>query len=288
MTFILILCTVLALTVLLLMAPSKIYRNPHIPHQKTPSDHNIPFEEVRFPTKNGRHLYGWWIPTKKNINTAQPTLILVHGWGRNVEHMLPYINELHPRGFNIFVFDSRSHGSSDADGHSSMIKFAEDIQASIDFIEKLVLGSKSHIGVLGLSIGGASSIYASTLDPRIRCVITVGAFANPADIMQWEFRKRHIPYYPFIWLQFQYIQFRIGATFRQIAPENNIPKAHASILLIHGAEDRVVPVSHAIRMKDAGAPDRVRLWAIPGRGHSDCHLEPGFWETVETFFRASL
>ena len=188
----------------------------------------------------------------------------------------------------MLVFDARSHGSSEADGHSSMVKFAEDIQASIDFIAKRVQEEKPRIGVLGLSIGGAGSIYATSLDPRIRSVVTVGAFAHPADLMREEFRRRHVPYFPFVWLLFKYMQHRIGVALDQIAPANNIMKTRAHFFLIHGEKDDVVPLSNAQKLSSAGVPGRVRLWAIPERGHSDCHREPGFWDRIVAFFKDTL
>jgi hypothetical protein len=43
-----------------------------------------------------------------------------------------------------------------------------------------------------------------------------------------------------------------------------------------------VPVAHAHRLA-AAAGERARLWIMPGRGHSDVHLEPGFPERVVAF-----
>jgi len=288
MLFIYILIVVFVLIALLAVGMLKVYKNPKIPHQNTPAERNIPFEEVRYPTRNNCQLYGWWIPAGKNEQKDAPVLILVHGWGRNVERMMSYIQAFYHHGFNMLAFDTRNHGSSDADSHSSMVKFAEDIQASIDFIEKRNKDGRPQIGVLGLSIGGAGSIYAASLDPRIRSVVTVGAFAHPADLMREEFRRRHIPYFPFVWLLFKYMQHRIGVTLDQIAPANNIMKTRAHFFLIHGEKDDVVPLSNAQKLSRAGDPGRVRLWAIPGRGHSDCHREPGFWDRVVAFFKNTL
>jgi len=285
MLFIYILIIVFVLTVLLVIGMLRVYKNPKNPHKSTPAEHDIPFEEVRFPARNGSRLYGWWIPAGKNEQKNAPVLILVHGWGRNVERMMAYIKVFYHNGFNVLAFDARNHGSSEADGHSSMVKFAEDIQASIDLIEKRSKDGKPQIGVLGLSIGGAGSIYAAALDPRIRSVVTVGAFAHPADMMRQEFRRRHVPYFPFVWLLFKYMQHRIGVTLEQIAPVNNISKTQAHVFLIHGEKDDVVPLFNAQKLNNAGDPGRVRLWAIPGKGHSDCHREPGFWDKVLAFFK---
>jgi len=267
---------------------AKVYKNPKIRHQITPAKYNIPFEEIRFPTQNSRQLYGWWIRDQKNSGN-KPTLILVHGWGRNVERVMPYIRELYPRGYDLLAFDSRNHGSSDSDEYSTMAKFAEDIQAAIDFIEsKNGADSSSYIGVIGLSIGGAASIYAAAQDGRIQGVATVGAFAHPGDIMRLEFKKRHIPYFPIVWLLFKYIEHKIGKKLDDIAPIHNIPKVRAPIFLIHGEEDRVVPLLHGRKLASAGSPEKIQFWVVPGKGHSNCHTHPEFWERMEQFFKSSF
>ncbi len=288
MTIIEILVALAVVTVLLDLGLTRLYKNPKTPHTATPAECGIAFQEIAFPTRNGCRLYGWWMPAQGETAEAAPVLILVHGWGRNVERMLPYIQNLHARGYHLLAFDARNHGSSDSDGHSSLPKFAEDIRAAIDFVGTLRAANAERIGIVGVSLGGAAAIYAAAHDPRIRSVVTIGAFAHPGEIMRLEFQKRHLPYFPLVWLMFKYIQFKIGARFDQIAPMNNIGKASARILLIHGEQDVVIPVEQAKKLKQAGDPERVVLRVLPARGHSDCHLEDGFWQNVDTFLRQTL
>lgn len=284
MVYVSIFLAILLLTFLLIKGLSKVYKNPHSTHQSTPGNHNIPFEEIRFPTQNNCSLYGWWIPGQNNGSNSLPTLILVHGWGRNLERVLLYIRALYPHGFNMLAFDSRNHGNSDEDEYSTMVKFAEDIQAAVDFVENRNHSDNTDIGVIGLSIGGAAALYAASQDSRIRKVVTVGAFAHPGDIMRIELSKRHVPYFPLVWLLFKYIENKIGKKLDDIAPVNNIQKTQADILLIHGQDDQVVYPEHAQRLKQAGDPERVDLWLIPGKGHSNCHTHPEFWDRLISFF----
>ena len=110
--------------------------------------------------------------------------------------MMSYIKQLHPAGYNCLAFDSRCHGKSDDDKFSSMVKYMEDIRAAIDYSEKQPNVDKNKIGLLGLSMGGAASIYTASLDKRIKSVVTVGAFSHPEKVMGLEFKKHKIPYYP--------------------------------------------------------------------------------------------
>ncbi|NOZ03075.1 MAG: alpha/beta fold hydrolase [FCB group bacterium] len=279
---------VLILVGLAVFISSVAYRNPQKPHRRTPAEYDIPFTEVYIPTNNQRHLYGWWIPAQNPGSEPPPTLVLVHGWGRNVARMLGFIRELHPQGYNLLAFDARSHGSSDYDGTATMVKFAEDICAAIDYLVLLPNIDPEQIGVIGLSIGGSSAIYAASLDSRIKCVVTMGAFAHPGDIIRIEFKKRHIPYFPLVWLMILYIQLRIGKSFNKIAPENVIPNIPARIFIIHGEDDLIVPLEHGQRLYAAGDPRRVRFWQVPGKGHSDCPDHPEFWQKVSAFLEEAF
>jgi len=282
-----IVITLAAIAAALAFGLSRVYRNPRTIHRRTPRDLGIGFAEVRFPTRNHRELYGWWVPAERPPSGEEtpPTVLLVHGWGRNVERVLDYIDNLHPRGFNLLAFDSRNHGSSDKDRFSSMLKFAEDIMAAIDFVVDRPQVDPGRLGVVGLSIGGAAAVYAAAHDRRIGAVVTVGAFAHPVDIMRAEFARRGVPAGVIAPL-FRYFEWRIGVTFDDLAPENNITRATARFLIVHGREDEVVLLDQAKRLMKAANPPPAELWILPGRGHSDCHQHPGFWSKVTAFLWA--
>ncbi len=267
-----------------LLALLVAWRNPKVPSRRTPADRGIAFEEVRFPTARGRTLYGWWIPGA--AGAPQPLVVLVHGWGRNAERMLPYLPILHPLGVHLLAFDARHHGRSDEDSYSSMPKVSEDIRAAVDFALTRPGVDPGRVAVLGLSIGGAASIHAAAHDRRIRAVVTAGAFADPRDSLvmpgRWSFLLR-----PALPLAFRYIEWRIGARFAEIAPEAVIARAAARFLIVHGDADAVIPVAQAYRLARAGG-ERAELWIMPGRGHSDTHLEPGYPERLAAFLRQTL
>jgi len=264
-----------------------MYSNKFEAHIRTPGEYGIPFETVKYPTKNNKSLHGWWIPAQTENEYSSPILILVHGWNRNVGRMMPYIKELHPAGYNLLVFDSRNHGSSDPDQYSSMPKFAEDIVASINLLETKPDLNIDNLGVIGLSMGGAAAIYAASKDDRIKKMITVGAFAHPARVMKREFQKKHIPYFPLIWMFFKYAQYRIDTSFDEIAPINNIGKVKAKMLLIQGELDDLVPVAEAEAMKQAGNTSKVKLWIISDKGHSNCHEFPDYWQRIKVFLQSN-
>lgn len=263
---------------------ARMYQNTKRSHQTTPEKFGIPFEEVNFPVGKNGHLYGWWIPTSQSA----PTLILVHGWGRNLSRMLPYIQKFHPLGYNLIAFDARSHGSSTPIKTPTVWTFTQDICAAVNFIVESRLVSSQEIGAVGLSIGGGAVINTASLDMRIRSVITVGAFSHPVEVMKLGFQEKHIPYLPFGWLLFKYMRVRFGLDFNKIAPVNNIHNTHANILLVHGEQDSTVPLTQGKALLEAGNPETTHLWVVPGKGHSDCHAHPHFWEKIKSFLQETI
>ncbi|NOZ94950.1 MAG: alpha/beta fold hydrolase [Acidobacteria bacterium] len=255
---------------------SRAYRTPQTPHEQTPEDLGIAFEPLRFPTAGGLSLAGWWIPAAEDPAGA-PTLILIHGWSRNAERMLPFVGPLHRAGFNLLAFDARCHGQSACDGVANMLKFSEDIRAAVS--EILRRGADpGRVGVLGHSVGGAGTIHAAANDPRIRAVVTVGAFAHPRDMTVLDLSRRKVPG-PLARLIVAYVQHSVGVSLDEIAPENVIARIAVPVLLVHGEQDEVVPVEHALRLASAGGPN-VRRLLLPRCGHSDCDGDPAFWPAV--------
>ena len=254
------------------------FSKPSSRHANSPKDEGIIVEEVSIPTANHKKLFGWWLKDEEKA----PTIILMHGWDRNVSRLIPYIKNLQGKGFNLLAFDSRHHGNSDPDNFSSMVKFAQDISASIDFIETKPTTEKDNVYLIGLSIGGAASIYAAGADSRIKKIVTIGAPSNPAQVMTMHMRKKHIPK-PIIWSAFKIMEFRIGKSFKEISACNNISKTKAKVLLIHGTNDKVVPFLQANLILNAANKGQTELWAIKGKGHSNCHYETGFWDRIIEF-----
>jgi uncharacterized protein len=283
MIFIWIILILIITIIMLDQVIQRMYRFEVKVNHINPQRYEIPFEEINIPLANDKRLYAWWMPALPE----KPTLILVHGWGRNLARMLPYIEALHPLGYNLIAFDARGHGSSSPEKHASVGTFSEDILSVIDYLQATYPTYARHIGVIGLSIGGGAAINAASWDERIDGVVTVGAISHPFEIINLEFQKRRIPEF-IARMIYRYTSLRFRIDFDKIAPVNNIPNAKTDILLIHGSDDETVPLAQAKALQAAAKTDHIRLWVIQGKGHSNCHTEDRFWETIAAFFDSLL
>ena len=83
------LITIIAIIILLigftLFLASHSYKFNKEENKYTPAKYGFDFEEITIPTKNDKNLYGWWVPSDNPNNEKKPTIILIHGWSRNVD-----------------------------------------------------------------------------------------------------------------------------------------------------------------------------------------------------------
>jgi dipeptidyl aminopeptidase/acylaminoacyl peptidase len=83
-----------------------------------------------------------------------------------------------------------------------------------------------------------------------------------------------------------------GAALRAVSPAHQAANVRAPVLLIHGANDTVVPIAQSRRMADAlrSAGKDVRLVEYPGEDHwlSDATTRIAMLRELETFLAAHL
>ena len=285
MTLVYILLGIVGLVLLINIILIRGFKNPRRPHEKFPSDVGLDYSEIHFPTENGVQLYGWWIPAPTK---PAPLVILTHGWGQNQGIWLPVMKSLHEAGFHILSFDARNHGRSAGDGYANMLKFARDILHALKYARETFGDSVSWYALMGFSIGGAATIYAAARAPEVKRVVTLGAFAHPAQIMREGFRTRHVPYFPIVWSLFRMIEWRIGARLDDIAPMNNIHNIQGELLLVHGKNDRTVPVENVHLLYDRAPRDRTRMVILEGCEHSNCLSLQAFAEVAIPFLKEGM
>lgn len=216
MTILWLIVVLVILILLLDRGIEKMYHYKKRAHRDTPAKYEIDFDEIEIPSTDGGSLYGWWIPSTSSALSA-PTLILTHGWSRNVQRMMPYIQDLHPKGYNLLVFDARNHGSSTPTPQPTVGTFTEDILCAVNYLQASEELASSKIGLIGLSIGGGASIASAGHNEAISSVITVGAMAHPIRVMSRQFDERNIPKFIGSFLFF-YMRMRYGIDFNEMRP----------------------------------------------------------------------
>jgi dipeptidyl aminopeptidase/acylaminoacyl peptidase len=235
---------------------------PRIVETQLPS--GLPWQTARVPTENGKELHAWWIPAAPQA----PALVVMHGWGGNAGMMLPLAPPLHRAGYSLLLLDARCHGRSDDDSFASLPRFAEDIEAALDWLAARPEVDPARLGIVGHSVGAGAALLAASRRPALRAVVSLAAFAHPQVMMKRWLAGKRIPYRPLGAYILAYVQRVIGHRFDAIAPVNTIVRVACPVLLVHGLEDDTVPLADAEAILAAGVPGRVHLLPVPG-SHDD-------------------
>ncbi len=244
------------------------FRAPRRRERGDPSAAGMRFREVTIPTVRAIPLRGWLVEPGNGGGNDAPTVVIVHGWGANMELMLPLARPFHDAGFRVLLFDARNHGSSPRDGHSSMPKFAEDTEAALDWLD--AAGLRGPRILAGHSIGAAAVLLAASRRRDVAGVIAIAAFAHPARLMARGLRRLHLPG-PLIRAILRYIEWVIGHDYDDIAPENVICRIRCPVLLAHGTADRVIPVSDMDRIARCRR-ENIRTLRVEGADHDSVDL----------------
>ena len=231
---------------------------------ETASPQGLPWREVRLPTVNGKHLFGWFIPAGERA----PALVVMHGWGGNAGMMLPLAAPLHEHGYALLLVDARCHGQSDDDSFASLPRFAEDIDAALAWLAGQPEVDAARLGVIGHSVGAGAALLAASRRSDLRAVVSLAAFAHPAGMMRRWLASKRVPHWPFGAYILAYVQRVIGFRFDDIAPCHTIARVTCPVLLVHGLEDDTVPVDEARQIHAARSSDAVELLLVPG-SHDD-------------------
>lgn len=168
-------------------------------------------------------------------------------------------------GWTVMVFTFRGAGGSE--GNFSLGGWRDDIGAAVDKLsaDEAVRG----VWLAGSSIGGALAVCAAAVDHRVRGVATLAAPAAfddwAADAQRFLANCREIgvvrdPTYPpdiEAWAR----------ELREIRPLDVIGDlGERSLLIMHGADDDVVPLADARALADA-SQGVAELRVISGAGH---------------------
>jgi dipeptidyl aminopeptidase/acylaminoacyl peptidase len=231
--------------------------------QVSPKDLELEAQPVHLPGPNGKTLFAWFIPAS-GVPKA-PAVLVMHGWGANASMMLSSAAPLSSAGFAVLLIDARCHGASADEAFTSLPRFAEDIEAGLDWLAKSPQVDATRLAVVGHSVGAGAALLCATRRPDIRAVISISAFAHPYEVMRRFLASHRIPYFAVGWYVLRHVQQVIGARFDDIAPIRSITRVYCPVLLVHGKDDDLVPFDDARRLLAAGNAGQVQLLAVQGR-----------------------
>lgn len=262
-----------------------------------PSEVGLPYENLVVHA-DGVDLPAWFLPAEGG--RRGPGVVLVHGWESARDRTLPNARFLHAAGFHVLTIDVRGHGTNPPE-HLPISggEFGADARAAVAAI--LARPEVERAAILGHSMGGIGAVLAAAGDPRIDAIVVVSAPADPTRLTRQTFRLAHLPIpgivaWPLAWLTARiYVRPR-GHVLEEVSASRAIARYRGPALLVHGAEDEVVPIGHHHRLAAAArhgravelAPAPVETLVLPEGRHSWLYEDATYRRTVAAFLSRQL
>jgi alpha-beta hydrolase superfamily lysophospholipase len=262
------------------------------PPQRTPADLGMAYESLEALTEDGLRLPAWFVPA--DGGRPGPGVAIVHGWESARDRLLPIVQFLHAAGFHCLAVDVRGHGANPRESLPITAgEFGTDALAAWHALAGRPDVTKAAL--LGHSMGAIGAILAAANEPRVGAVVATSSPADPWRLTRQTFRLARLPFpdviaYPLAWLTSRvYLRPRGHWIVRTSATEA-LRRIAAPILLVHGSDDAVIPVSHLRRLErvPTGSGEPAEALEIVGGQHSWLYEFPIYRRTVAAFLARSL
>ena len=210
------------------------------------------------------------VDPKPELGPPRATVLVLHGFVIRSVWMMGTARMLADAGYRTVLVDLRGQGGSTGRVMTYGVREAQDLSQVIDALEqrRLIAG---RLGVYGYSYGASVAIHLAGRDPRVGAVVAVAPFSSMRDEVP-HYLRTVFPVASSLVSKEKWQEAideagrRGGFDPDEANALTAIRRTAAPVLLIHGAEDHLIPSWHSMRLNQA-APDRSRLVILPETGH---------------------
>ncbi len=240
------------------------------------AEHISPVKPVRYKAADGLEITGYLtLPRGRNPHDL-PLIVLAHGGpeDRDTPGFDYWVQALASRGYAVLQANFRGSSGFGRDfveaGYGEWgRKMQTDLSDGVRYLVREGIADPKRVCIVGASYGGYAALAGATIDHNVyRCAVSYGGVADLSSLVT-DFRSKSGLDAQRYWFRF------IGATdphdpvMRRYSPLARAAEADIPILLIHGKDDTVVPISQSQRMADAlkraGKP--VEFKVLEGEDH---------------------
>jgi pimeloyl-ACP methyl ester carboxylesterase len=251
---------------------------PRNPVQEKPDWGKV--TEATIPAQEGGRLEVWRVEPE---GQSRGVVVLAHGWGRNRDRMVSRARIFGRLGFTTVMHSARDHGGSSPHHFMNALRFAEDIEAVLRWLEEPVL-------LYGHSIGAAAAVIVTCRNPgRVKLLFVEGCYARTREALlslyrtyNWVFGVFFAPMV-ILWMEIFW-----NWALERVSPIRLAAGIDCPALIIHGEKDQNFPPHHAQRLRDSFPPGRAEIFVASGADHSSSSFDPDYPTTIENFIDRHL
>lgn len=216
-------------------------------------------EEVFIETPDGERLNGIW----SKVENRKGLILYFHGNAGSLDGWKGVARDFNRLDYEVLIIDYRGYGKST--GTITEEGLYTDAQAAWDFA--LARGvPASDVVIYGRSIGTGPASELALRVKEARALILETPFTSLLDMAK--------SIYPFL-LPNLTLRFHFENT-------KKLPQLTMPILLIHGTQDNVIPLSHSTQLQML-LKDRAKLVVIEGGTHNDLSAFPAYEQAINDF-----
>ena len=211
------------------------------------------------------------------------TVLLLHGWMMDGGSLLPWSLQLAQAGYRTISIDLRNHGrSGNAPSGYGLREAGDVVDVVADLRARGEISGPLHI--MGVSYGAATAIFsARELGMQVEGVVAIESFENAGhairDMVPHMLHKTPetlAQQFTHRWLRWRMDGDALERAISEAGIALSLPldsvdvgtalaQVPGCVLLLHGRDDRHVPVRHGRAL--AAASSRARYIEVPGEDH---------------------
>lgn len=223
----------------------------------------FPATSFTLHSESGSTIQGWHLVAEK----SDGVVVLLHPIGGSRRSMLGRALLLKQHGYSVVMIDLQAHGESSGDEITLGHREKHDASAAVEFAREKHPGEP--IGVIGVSLGGASALFASPLDIDALVLESVYPDVQRAVHNRVAARLGALATIPTELLLAQ-LQPRLGISASDLRPIDSMPEVGCPVFVISGDEDAHTTASETEEMFHA-AKEPKSLWLVDGAAHVNLH-----------------
>jgi uncharacterized protein len=222
-------------------------------------------QEVWIPSQFGYKLHGIYL----SLEGSHKTVVITHGIETTLFSSVKYVELFRSMGFNVLLFDLRNHGSSG--GKNTTFGYYEkyDLRSVVEWAF-MRTGPGGLVGTMGESLGGAIAIQHAAIDSRVAFCISASSFSDFRQLLIYRFKYEYkLPVFPFLQLANFMTAMLSGMSFDLVSPLRDIGEISLPVMLIHGVNDRYVPMQMSKDLYEAKKKGIRYIYLAENAGHAD-------------------